>query len=52
MASNDGRVDIAEFLSSGHETYFDKGPKLGEKRLESSHSLEAEAEGHNWFSSL
>ena len=48
----DGRVHTVGLLSSGHETYFDKKPELGEKRLESSHSLEADAKGHNWFSSF
>ena len=48
----EGRVHTVEFLMSGHETYFDEGPELGEQQLESSHSLEAVAKGHNWFSSF
>ena len=48
----DGRVDIVEFLKSGHETYFDEGHELGGQRLESSHSLEADAKYHNWISSF
>ena len=48
----EGRVHTVGLLSSGHNTYFDKKPELGEKRLESSHPLESDAKGHNWFSSF
>ena len=50
--AREGRVDIVEFLNSGHITYFDEGPKLGEQRLGSSHSLEPDAKCHNWSSSF
>ena len=48
----DSRVHTVGLLSSGHNTYFDKKPELGRKRLESSHPLESDAKGHNWFSSF